>query len=158
MKYTIQEVAKTALLPGRNHNPLRFWFGDLDKVTVKQTGGLNEHFGLTDPDANPTYVTVAEGAYLYNHGFCDNNMECSMKIEEKESYHFSIWAKAEKETSIEVALLDDNNKQISNSITISIEGGNTWKKYTGAKLIAANSAMGQLGLHMQGQVSIDMVS
>ena len=81
-----------------------------------------------------------------------------MKIEEKESYHFSIWAKAEKETSIEVALLDDNNKQISNSITISIEGGNTWKKYTGAKLIAANSAMGQLGLHMQGQVSIDMVS
>ncbi len=143
---------------GRNHNPLRFWFGDLDKVTVKQTGGLNEHFGLTDPDTNPTYVTVAEGAYLYNHGFCDNNMECSMKIEEKESYHFSIWAKAEKETSIEVALLDDNDKQISNSITISIEGGNTWKKYTGAKLIAANSAMGQLGLHMQGEVSIDMVS
>ena len=28
---------------GRNHDPLRFWFGDTDKVTVKNQGGLNAH-------------------------------------------------------------------------------------------------------------------
>lgn len=29
---------------GRNHVPLHAWFGDIDKVEVKNTGGLNEFF------------------------------------------------------------------------------------------------------------------
>ncbi|MCR5692191.1 MAG: alpha-L-arabinofuranosidase [Eubacterium sp.] len=143
---------------GRNHNPLQFWFGDLDQVTVKNEGGLGAHLGLSDPEINSTYVSVAGGAKLFNHGFCDNLGLCSMKIVKDKKYHFSIWAKAKTESRIEVALLDADSKQISNSSTIEIKAGDTWEKYEGYVLLATNNAMGQLALHFDGDIDIDMVS
>lgn len=75
---------------GRKHTPLRFWFGDLGKVTPKNTGGLNEYLGITKPDTNAYYITVSDGATLYNRGFCDTNEMLSMFLKEGERYDFSV--------------------------------------------------------------------
>ncbi len=143
---------------GRNHNPLRFWFGDLSNVTVCSTGGLNEFFGIEDPDTNATYVTVADGTKLYNRGFCDNTEDYSMNIKEEESYQFTIWAKANQKAVIDVTLMDRANQAISNTVSLSVDADGVWKKYTADTLVATKSQMGQILLSFTGECSIDMVS
>lgn len=143
---------------GRNHNPLKFWFGDTNKVTVKSEGGLNEFFGLEDKDANAYYIEVENGAKLTNRGFCDNTFGYAMNLKKGEKYHFSIWAKAEKAAEIQVTLLDENNEKISNTVAISVEGNDTWKKYQGMVLTSEKTILGQLELSFAGDMAIDMVS
>ncbi len=141
---------------GRNHNPLRFWFGDIDKATPKCEGGLNEYFGLTDPDANAYYIEVEAGAKLYNRGFCDNTFKLSMNLKAGERYDFSIWAKADEAAVVKAVLLDENENAISNELTIEVNGG--WNKYENMVLTATESVMGQLRLSFEGKMAIDMVS
>ena len=143
---------------GRNRNPLKFWFGDTDKVIAKTEGGLNEFFGLKDKDANACYIEVKGGTKLLNRGFCDNTFGYAMNLKKEENYHFSIWAKAENKAEIQVSLLDENNVKISNTITVSVEGNGIWKKYQGMVLTAEKSTMGQLELIFAGDMAIDMVS
>lgn len=76
---------------GRNHTPLRFWFGDTDKVAVKNQGGLNEHFNLEDADTNAYYVEVEANTTLYNRGYCDNTHKLSMNLKEGNEYYFTVW-------------------------------------------------------------------
>lgn len=122
---------------GRNHDPLRFWFGDTDKVTVFNQGGLNAHFGLKDKDTNAYYVQAPAGAKLYNRGFCDNRHDFSMNLKEGVGYSFTIWAKPAVETAknnvtgsatggaqaacIKVALLDGEGNMVSNEVAIEVE-------------------------------------
>ena len=143
---------------GRNRNPLKFWFGDTDKVTVKTEGGLNEFFELKDKDANACYIEVKDKTKLTNRGFCDNTFGYAMNLKKGENYHFSIWAKAEKSAEIQVTLLDENEKKISNTVVVSVEGKGTWKKYQGMVLTAEESAFGQLELCFNGDMAVDMVS
>ncbi|MBO5228168.1 MAG: carbohydrate binding domain-containing protein [Lachnospiraceae bacterium] len=147
---------ENAISTGRMHNPLRYWFGDTDKVTAKSEGGLNEHLGLTDADANAYYVEVPAGTTLYNRGFCDNTFKHSMNLKAGEGYDFSIWAKASAPATVKVALLDENDTVISNELTININGD--WNKYDGMTLTANKSVMGQLRLTFDGAMAIDMVS
>ena len=149
---------ENAVSSGRNHNPLHFWFGDLDRVTAKNEGGLNEHFGLTDPDANAYYAEVAGGAKLYNRGFCDNNHDLSMNLIKGDSYQFTIWAKASSASSIKVTLMNGENQAISNTVVIEVEGNNEWKKYSADKLVANETIMGQICLEFTGETAIDMIS
>ena len=143
---------------GRNHTPLRFWFGDIDKVTVKNEGGLNEYFGLKDPDANAYYIEVPSGVKLYNRGFCDNRCDYSMNLKEGVGYHFTIWAKAKESSTIKVSLLDGEENKVSNEITLELSKNGKWKKYKAPKLIVNKNCMGQLVLEFEGNVAIDMVS
>lgn len=141
---------------GRKHNPLRFWFGDLEKVTAKGEGGLNEFFGLADPDANAYYIEVEDGTKLYNRGFCDNNFDYSMNLKAGESYQFSVWLKAATGTKLTVVLEDAENNPVSNPVIIEASGD--WKKYTADKLVATKTVMGQLCLRFEGAAAVDMVS
>lgn len=143
---------------GRKRNPLKFWFGDTDKATVKTVGGLNEFFGLEDKDANACYIEVKKDTKLSNRGFCDNRFGYAMNLKIGEKYHFSIWAKAEKETEIQVILRDENNEKISNTVTVSVEGNGSWKKYQGMVLTSDKTTLGQLELSFAGDMAIDMVS
>lgn len=143
---------------GRLHNPLRFWFGDLDKVTVKNEGGLNEHFGLKDADANAYYAAVQNGAALYNRGFCDKRYEFSMNLKEGEGYQFSIWAKSAVGSKITVTLLDDKANEVSNQVEVVVDASGEWKKYTAQKLISNKKVLGQICLKFEGDTEIDMVS
>lgn len=143
---------------GRKHNPLRFWFGDLDQVTVKNEGGLNEYFGKNDPDTAAYYVEVADGVRLFNRGFCDNHAEMSMNLKEGAGYRFTIWAKASTVSEIHVTLLDADEKAVSNTVTIVTDGSNEWKKYTAEKLTAEKTVMGQICLAFEKTTAIDMVS
>ena len=143
---------------GRNHNPLRFWFGDLEKVTPENEGGLNEHFHLTDSDANAYYITVPDGTRLYNRGFCDNNLDFSMKFTAGGEYEFTIWAKADNGAAIDITLLDGEENTVSNTAVITVEGNGIWKKYSADVLTAAKDVMGQICLSFTGDVLIDMVS
>ena len=142
---------------GRIHDPLRFWFGDVDKVTVKNKGGLREHFGIKDKDVNAYYIEVPAGATLSNRGFCDNKLDYSMNFKADEYYHFSIWAKPKKTTSLTVALLDAKGNRVSSKVIVKLTKAGEWKKYT-AKLEATASCMGQLSLEFAGDTAIDMVS
>ncbi len=147
---------------GRKHNPLRFWFGDLELVQPKNEGGLNEHFGLEDPDANAYYVEVKNGAKIYNRGFCDNTLTHSMNLKSGVGYNFTIWAKADKASEIKVTLLDEAGNAVSNEVTVKVAGDGTWNKYAADKLVAAKSLLGQIELAFTGEAdgvtAIDMVS
>lgn len=146
---------------GRNYTPLDGWSGDINKVTVKENGGLNEFFGICDKDVNSHYITVANGAIIYNRGFADLNNNCSMSVKENAQYCFTIWTKAETSGTIKIQLKDKDGLAISDSKSIEVEDNNTWKKYgVDSKVILTGSAtvLGQLELTFEGDISIDMVS
>lgn len=143
---------------GRNHDALRFWFGDTDKVTVKCQGGLNEYFGLEDPDTNAYYIEVKNGTVLYNRGFCDNTHQMSMKVETGAEYYFSLWAKAESGAEIKAVLVDEENNLLSNEVVLTVEGSGQWKKYVAAPMVATENKMGQLKLTFAGEMAVDMLS
>ena len=152
---------ENAVSTGRNHNPLHAWFGDLDLVKVQNKGGLNEHFNLRDPEINSYYITVSNGATLYNRGFCDSNGHCSMHIKEGVKYYSSLWAKAKQAGTITLQLLDPDGNPLSDTLKIEVDGSNTWNKYGANEslyLLATNTMLGQLSLSFQGDISIDMVS
>ncbi|WP_435924225.1 alpha-L-arabinofuranosidase C-terminal domain-containing protein [Paenibacillus sp. DYY-L-2] len=148
---------------GRNYDSLHAWYGDLDRVTVRDRGGLNEHFGIADRDVNSHYVTVQSGAKLYNRGFADSNGYCSMFIRSGAKYDFTVWAKAGNAGTIALQLLDEDGGAISDRVTVPVEGDDTWRKYgVGTKIVLTGSATakGQLALSFEGdgEISIDMVS
>ncbi|WP_440119263.1 alpha-L-arabinofuranosidase C-terminal domain-containing protein [Paenibacillus sp. QZ-Y1] len=154
---------------GRNREPLFAWSGDTGKMIVQHTDGLNVHFNVKDPEVNAYYVTVQDGATIRNRGFSDSNQHCAMSIKKGEAYDFTIWAKAVTAGSIMVQLQDGSGNSISDSITLHVEGGNTWKKYgfahsqdhiekTKLILTGTDTALGQLALTFEGEISIDMVS
>ncbi|MBP3952506.1 alpha-L-arabinofuranosidase C-terminal domain-containing protein [Halalkalibacter suaedae] len=146
---------------GRNHEPLHAWYGDVDQVTVKSTGGLDEYFGITDKEVNSHYITVTSGSTIINKGFTDSNSGCAMFIKEGDQYDFTIWAKAESAGSITLQLQDENGEPISDQVTVQVEEGNTWKKYgvdSKIELTGTKSVLGQLALTFDGELSIDMVS
>lgn len=153
---------------GRNRDPLFAWSGDTQNMLVKNEGGLNEHFGLKDPEANAYYVTVQDGATIRNRGFSDSNHYCAMSITQGAGYDFTIWAKADAPGKITIQLQDGNEEPISEPVTFNVEGGGTWKKYgidfegtestSSIALTGTKTSMGQLALTFEGDISIDMVS
>lgn len=142
---------------GRNREPLFAWSGDTEKMRVQHTDGLNVHFNVEDPEVNAYYVTVQDGATIRNRGFSDSNQHCAMSIKQGESYDFTVWAKAELAGTITVQLQDGSDTSISDSVTLHVEGGKTWKKY-GLSLTGTETVLGQLALTFAGDISIDMVS
>ena len=144
---------------GRKHTPLLGWYGDLSKLTVKNTGGLGEIFGQDDPDGNVTYVEAADGTVITNRGFSDTNENFAMHFVDDERYHFTIWAKAKKPAVLSVQLLDAKGAPVSDMVKISINGD--WKKYgvqESVVLTANKDCLGQLCLSFAGTAAIDMVS
>lgn len=144
---------------GRNRTPLTGWYGDTDKLTVKNEGGINEVFGQNDPDGNVTYVTAADGAVITNRGFSDTSANFAMHFVKGEKYDFTIWAKAAARAEISVRLLDASGAAVSSTVTIAVSGG--WRKYGSEEklvLTAEKDCLGQLELAFSGEVSIDMVS
>ncbi len=147
---------------GRRHEPLKYWFGDIDRVAVKNKGGLNEHLGIERPDVNEYYVTVSDGASIYNRGFCDGNEKLSMYVKEGVEYNFSIWAKAEGEGGawIEASLVDEGGCAVSAKAAVFVKS-REWKKYGGDPIIAikaSRTGYAQLKISFKGDASIDMVS
>lgn len=146
---------------GRNREPLFAWFGDTEQMTPQSSGGLNEHFGVQDPEVNSYYVTVADEATIYNRGFGDTNHNCAMAIRTGAQYNFTIWAKAESAGSITIQLQSAEHDSISEPITIPIEGNHTWKKYgvdVPITLTGTADTFGQLAITFDSEISIDMVS
>ncbi len=146
---------------GRNHQPLHAWYGDIESVTIHNTGGLNEFFDIMDKDVNTHYLTVPNGSTLINKGFTDSNHHCAMSIKEGDKYNFTIWAKAENQGSIHLQLQDKDGAAISDTVTIHVDNSNTWKKYgvdESVVLTGSQSMLGQLALTFSGDISIDMVS
>ena len=146
---------------GRNHQPLHAWYGDVESVTVHNTGGLNEFFDINDKDINSHYITVPNGSTLINKGFTDSNHHCAMFIKEAAKYNFTIWAKAENAGSIDLQLQNKDGSAISDSVTVQVDGGNTWSKYginESIVLTGSQTGLGQLALTFNADISIDMVS
>ncbi len=143
---------------GRKHDALRFWFGDTDKVTVKNQGGLNEYFKLEDADTNAYYIEVSAGTVLYNRGFCDNTHQMAMNLKKGNSYHFSVWAKAATAGQMVLTLVDENDNAVSNVVNIEVDASNEWKKYFAQLITADKDVMGQLKIEFTGDMAVDMFS
>jgi alpha-L-arabinofuranosidase len=156
-----QASGENALSTGRNHRPLEGWYGDLNKLSPKNEGGLNEFFHIADKDINSYYVTAADGAVIYNRGFNDTNDNCAMFIQKDAKYDFTIWAKSEKPGIIRLQLTDKDGVAISDPAVVEVEGLGSWKKYGVGKsivLTGTETSLGQLALSFSGEISIDMVS
>ncbi len=146
---------------GRNHKPLYGWSGDLDRVIPRNSGGLNTVFGITEPDVSEFYITVGDGAVLFNKGFADSNGHCSIKVTKDADYDFTIWARSVAGGTIVIQLMDRFCSPLSTVGTIDVEAGDTWKKYgvdEPITITGTDSKMGQLTLIFEGDISIDMVS
>ncbi|CAH1209943.1 alpha-L-arabinofuranosidase C-terminal domain-containing protein [Paenibacillus sp. JJ-223] len=148
---------------GRNREPLFAWSGDTDKMIIQNKGGLNEHFGVKDPEVNAYYVTVQGGAVIRNRGFADSNQHCAMSIQAGKQYDFTVWAKAEAAGRITIQLQDEAGNAVSDEVSVQIEGGNKWKKYGASSdaelvLTGTQNVLGQLVLTFSGDISVDMVS
>lgn len=143
---------------GRVRTPMRYWFGeDVDKASACFEGGLRDHFGLEDPDADACFVKVKSGAKLYNHGFCDNTFACAMNLKAGVNYYFSIWAKPEQEASVKVTLQAADGTAVSDTVMVKFDAAGEWKKYF-TKLTVRRSVLGKIELEFEGDTSIDMVS
>lgn len=145
---------------GRNRKPLHAWYGDLELVTVRHEGGLNEHLGLADPETNTHYVTVQGGATLLNRGFADTNGHCAMFIREGSRYVFTIWAKADRAGTFRLELRNSDGQPVSTQASVEVEGGG-WRKYgvdSPITLTGISTGLSQLALVFDGEISIDMVS
>ncbi|MBE5922666.1 MAG: alpha-L-arabinofuranosidase [Lachnospiraceae bacterium] len=152
---------KNGTSTGKNSMPMDGWSGDIDCVTVRNFGGLNDFLGIEDRDINSHYITVMDGAVLFNKGYSDRNRRCSIAIYEDESYEFTIWARSIKGGSIMIQVMDKFCRPITDTTTIKIEAGDTWKKYGVDKKIVLNGTdtkLGQLVMIFNGEISIDMVS
>ncbi|NGZ77196.1 alpha-L-arabinofuranosidase C-terminal domain-containing protein [Saccharibacillus alkalitolerans] len=154
---------------GRNRQPLLWWYGDIDKMTPQHTDTLGQFLGSNDPDVNGYYVTVADGATIYNRGFNDTNGGYAMNIRKGAKYDFTVWAKAERDGRITLQLQDPDGEAASDVVTFKVEGGGTWKKYgvpypadgsVSSTLVLAGSkdVLGQLALTFEGEISIELVS
>lgn len=154
---------------GRNRQPLLWWYGDIDKMTPQNNDTLGQFLGSSDPDVNGYYVTVADGATIYNRGFNDTNGGYAMNIRQGAKYDFTIWAKAEQEGFITLQLQDPAGEAASDIVTVKIEGGGTWKKYgipypangvtvSSLALTGSQNVLGQLALTFEGEISIELVS
>lgn len=143
---------------GRRHNPLRFWFGDTDKVKICDKGGLNEYFGLKDPDANSYYIQVLSGTVLQNRGFCDNHFDYSMHFIKGDSYRFTMWLKPDGEASVSIVLKDGQGNAVSSGVEIKTDAPGQWKKYEAPLLTADKTVMGQIEIAFTGAAGVDMVS
>ncbi len=142
---------------GRVRSPLHYWFGDIENTWVHTEGGLRDFFDLDDQDANACYLEIRKDAKLYNHGFCDDRLLCSMNLKEGENYAFSIWVKTAKGGSLDVVLMDPEGNPVSNGISFTFEAGSDWTKYEG-QMTANRTVLGKIELSFTGRVSIDMVS
>jgi alpha-L-arabinofuranosidase len=152
---------------GRKHDPLKYWFGTLDKVSVKNENGLRDFFNLTDKDANAYYIEAQDGCVLRNRGFCDNRMECAMPLKKGEKYDFSIWAKSNgkagtaeesKAPKILVDLHSSDGRPISTTGKIEVSNDGTWKKYELKGIEAIEEGTGYIELKFEGTIAVDMVS
>ncbi|WP_172253173.1 alpha-L-arabinofuranosidase C-terminal domain-containing protein [Saccharibacillus deserti] len=154
---------------GRNRQPLLWWYGDLDKMTPQTADTLGQFLGSPDPDVNSYYVTVADGATIYNRGFNDTNGGYAMKIRQGAKYDFTVWAKAEQDSHITLQLQDPGGEAASEVVTFKVEGGGTWQKYgvpypadgsvlSSLVLTGSQDVLGQLALTFEGEVSIELVS
>lgn len=154
---------------GRNRQPLLWWYGDIDKMTPQSEGTLGQFLGSNDPDVNGYYVTVADGATIYNRGFNDTNGGYAMNIRKDAKYDFTVWAKAKQAGRIKLQLQGPNGEAASEVVTVEVEGGDTWKKYgvpypadgsvsSTLVLTGSQNVLGQLSLTFEGEISIELVS
>ena len=144
---------------GRKYNPLHFWFGDTDKVEVRDQGGLNEAFGLTDTETNIHYISAHSGVKLYNYGFCDNRMLPSMQLRKDNEYHLSLYGKCENEKAaiINITLMDAEGNTVSNTVSVTISSSG-WEKLEADVLVAHSDTVGKIEFEFGGDCDIDMIS
>ena len=143
---------------GRNHTPLRYWFGDLDKVTARMENTLGQALACEDPRASAVYVAIEEGAKLMNRGFCDDLYQPSMIIRKGENYHLSLWLK--DKAAVKVYLADGEENMISNMVTIEQETKG-WHKHGGDQaliLTAEGDCHGQLVIEAISYTEIESIS
>lgn len=137
---------------GRTHDPLQGWYGDLDKVEIQHSGGLNEFLKL-DKGVNEHYIYIEDGT-LINKGYNDSTHKTAMYLEEDGKYDLSFWVKGK--ANMNVYLADETGRKISNELNFNVDNDN-WEKLTDV-IQTHENCLGQLYLRVDGGVNVDVIS
>lgn len=143
---------------GRIATPLAYWFGDIDKVQVKNEASLGEFLGATDPRANRTYISMPKGTLIENRGFCDQPHLNAITVKEGETYYLSLWMKGSG--TLLAYLSDALGEKVSDSLTVEC-GASDWVKIGDQrtlKFVAKKTEKVSLCLYALTDCNIDMIS
>jgi alpha-L-arabinofuranosidase len=105
-------------------------------------------------DRNRNYLRVTGPTGLTNAGY-----NTGLAVKKSGKYDFSVWARADAATSLDVTLLSASGASLSAPLTVAI-AGDTWKKYTGTLKATATSDVARLSVTTTGSATtrLDEVS
>jgi alpha-L-arabinofuranosidase len=143
---------------GRQHAPLAYWFGDIERVEPCYEGTLGEQFECSDSRANGVYVYMPKGTRLENRGFCDQRNLQSIPVSEGERYILSLWIKGEGR--LLAYLVDETGEVVSNNLMIFSEGLGWKKQGSSSELVFVAKITGKVSFYLEAltNCSVDMVS
>ncbi|MBW6440285.1 carbohydrate binding domain-containing protein [Actinoplanes hulinensis] len=126
------------------YNGLTAWAATGSAVVTNDDQRLNER--------NRNYLRVTGTAGLTNAGY-----NTGLAVEKSELYDFSVWARADATTSLEVSLHTAGGTALAAPLTLSV-AGDTWKKYTGTLKATATSDVARLSVKASGSARLDEIS
>ncbi|GAA0447677.1 alpha-N-arabinofuranosidase [Actinoplanes capillaceus] len=126
------------------YNGLTAWTATGSAVVTNDDQRLNER--------NRNYLRVTGEAGLTNAGY-----NTGLAVKKSGRYDFSVWARADATTSLEVSLHTAGGTALAAPLTISASG-DTWKKYTGTLTATATSDVARLSVKASGSARLDEIS
>ncbi|MFJ8656126.1 alpha-L-arabinofuranosidase C-terminal domain-containing protein [Streptomyces rochei] len=125
-----------------SYTPLTSWTADGAAEVRDDAGRLNER--------NRNYLSLGAGSSVTNAGY-----NTGVHVEKGKKYDFSVWARAERGTTLTVTLKDAAGP-LAKVREVAAEGA--WRKYTATFTATRTSNRGRLAVATTAPASLDMVS
>ncbi|MET9503030.1 alpha-L-arabinofuranosidase C-terminal domain-containing protein [Streptomyces sp. NPDC006622] len=126
----------------RAYTPLTSWTVDGTAQVLDDTGRLN--------DRNRAYLAVGAGTSVTSAGY-----NTGIRVERGATYDFSVWARAERGTTLTVGLHDAEGT-LATARKVAAKGG--WAKYRATFRATRTSSDGRLTVASSAAAAFDMVS
>ncbi|MFJ8635468.1 alpha-L-arabinofuranosidase C-terminal domain-containing protein [Streptomyces sp. NPDC093568] len=125
-----------------SYTPLTSWSVDGTAQVVNDSGRLNER--------NRNYLSLGAGSAVTNAGY-----NTGIRVEQGKRYDFSVWARAERGTTLSVTLKDAAGA-LATARQVADKGG--WAQYRATFTATRTSNRGRLAVAVTDAAALDMVS
>ncbi|MFG2782137.1 alpha-L-arabinofuranosidase C-terminal domain-containing protein [Streptomyces prunicolor] len=127
----------------KSYTPLTAWTAAGQAQVVNDSGRLNE--------TNRNYLSLAAGSSVTNGGY-----NTGIAVEDGKKYDFSVWARADSGTTLDVSLQDAGGTlAAARQVAVKKSG---WARYKVTFTASRTSATGRLTVAASDATSLDMVS
>lgn len=126
----------------RSYTPLTSWTVDGTGEVADDAGRLNER--------NRNYLLLGAGSSVTNAGY-----NTGIRVEQGKRYDFSVWARADSDSTLTVALKDAAGA-LATARQVAVKGG--WAKYRATFTATRTSNRGRLAVAVTDAAALDMVS